>query len=141
MMRISWRRSGKWSPATSAYFTDEAYLLQRAKNNRLLGLSSLKRWFVDKYKLPPTHALFVGQTEADLRLEIYEDLVARQADLRAQLQAFRRDDGQAYNALMDQLNAVNESLGEQAEDYDAAAEQWERDLDAGLTPDFKNRKG
>lgn len=81
------------------------------------------------------------QSEADLRLEIYEDLVGRQADLRAQLQAFRGNGGQAYNALMDEINAVNASLGERAEDFDAEAERWERDLDAGLTPDFKRRKG
>lgn len=89
-----------------------------------------------KYNLPPNHALFTSQSPAELHLEIYEDLVARQDSLRHTLE---HGDPKIRRTVMDELNAVNESLGEQREDFDPVTAKWEADLEAGNIPDLTQR--
>jgi hypothetical protein len=115
-------------------FGSVSQLKQRAKSSHLSGELLLKRWFVNKYKLPPSHELFTGQSEAELMQEFYEDLWVRRDEIHAQIDG--ADDLKYRSALYEQLNGINRALGEPEEHYDEFFEQLERDFNEGRTPDF-----
>lgn len=124
-------------------FSDSARLRKAAKANHASGLSALKRWWVGKYKLPPTHPLFEGQSMAALTLEMFEDLYVRREEIKRDL----KDVSSAKERLelMDALQKLDEALGERDEATDPngpmvtgdpLVDRWERELAAGRMPDL-----
>ena len=97
------------------------------------GLGSLRRWWANKYSLPPNHELFESQSIADLNLEMFEDLIGRKRELEAELEA-----GETKNtgALLRALNEINRALGEAETGGDPLVDKWERELAEGKIPDL-----
>ena len=113
---------------------------QQAKRNVDSGLAGLKRWWTNKYKLPPDHKLFTEQSMAALNLEMFEDLWLREAELAERASS---DEGMVLNEVQAQLQEIRRALGI-LEDFgvakvtgtDPLVDQWERDIAAGRTPDL-----
>lgn len=80
---------------------------------------ALRRWWVEKYRLPWTHELFQNAIPFDLMVEYYEDLF--EEDPHAQLDSLRGDDGEI----------VIDDTG------DPLFDKWERELAKGLEPDLE----
>lgn len=109
---------------------------QRAEREVESGLSSLKRWWSGKYKLPPNHALFLEQSVAELNQEMIEDLLVRKRELLAAL----ADEDQSIKEqqeLSRQLRAVLAALGDPIDTGDELVDQWEQDLEEGRVPDLE----
>lgn len=69
---------------------------------------------------------------ADLTREMYEDMLVRRNELRAALE----EGGREVPQILDQINAINQALGEKPEHYDPLADKWEREIEQGLIPDL-----
>jgi len=81
--------------------------------------------------------MFLGQTEAELRLEMFEDLLERREEILEQLhqeavapreRADLREKLQSIDAVFDRDKS---DLGE-----DPLIDKWEREIAEGKTPDF-----
>jgi hypothetical protein len=84
--------------------------------------------------LPPNHPLCISQSEAEIAIEFYEDLWVRKRSLDHQLEDASGSD---YYQLKRQLRGVHSALGLPVEiDYDPLIDKWERELEAGITPDL-----
>jgi len=66
-------------------FTDGERVKAEARRNALRGISQIKRWWSQKYNLPPNHPLCEGRSMADLTREMYEDLFVRRQELPDQI--------------------------------------------------------
>ena len=119
------------------YFTDLGRIKRTAKENMETGLAVLKRWWTNKYKLPPNHDLFLDQSESDLSLEMFEDWMLRKRDLEATL-TDRADmlSSEQSREMQRELDGINEALGESAFVVDDLIDKWERELNEGKTPDL-----
>jgi hypothetical protein len=117
-------------------FSAEDNLLAKAKENVKIGFGQLKRWWTKKYKLPANHELFVNQSEAELALEMFEDMLLRKQEILDELETA---DTKHSNELYQQLNALNVALGEAEVVQDDLVERWEKELEQGITPDLNAR--
>jgi len=119
---------------TRPFFSDTSRLRKEAKNNLESGTLQLKRWWVDKYNLPPTHDLFIGQSIAELTLEMYEDLFSQRETLRENIhQVTKYQDEQD---ILEKINNINEILGEPNDVVDEVIDKWERELLEGKIPNL-----
>lgn len=118
---------------------DMMRLKRKAKQNLELGLARLRRWWSNKYKLPPNSPLFMEQTQAELQLEMFEDLMVRREELRQRLRDGETE-GQA-SKILEQINAINKALEDEVEVQDDLIDQWERDLAEGRIPDLDAMPG
>lgn len=110
---------------------------------------SLSRWFEGKYHLPATHRLYLSCSEAEHAIDQYGDVFARREEIAAMLDEVTKARGgdmdaqKARNAqrrtLIERLNVLNAALDEPPYDDDPLLSQWDRDLEAGRTPDFGRR--
>lgn len=117
-------------------FSDLERIKKAAKDNVQNNKAGLKRWWSNKYKLPPNHRLFTEQSIADLNLEMYEDWMLRREDLMEMLESGDYDDQSAIRKEIDQLN---KAIGDDAENMvaeDDLIEKWERQLETGEIPDL-----
>lgn len=91
-----------------------------AKNNvrKPSIITSLRRWWTDKYKLPWTPSNVGDFTVLDLLTEFYEDLF--EEDKQALYEASKNEDGEL----------VFESTG------DDLIDKWEREIAMGIEPDL-----
>jgi len=96
----------------------------------------LKKWWTNKYKLPANHDLFVGQSESELALEMFEDMLLRKQEILDDLET---SDSKNANELYRQLNALNAALGEGEVVQDDLVDRWEKELEQGITPDLNER--
>lgn len=81
--------------------------------------TSLRRWWVEKYKLPWTHESAQNSTLDELLVEYYEDL-------------FEKNPSAARKALSD---SSGEFFFE--DDEDPLIQKWENELKRGLIPDLE----
>ena len=121
-------------------FSDSERIREAAKRNVQTGLAQLKRWWIQKYKLPTTHRLFQEQSWAALNLELTEDLWIREQELCEQAQ---QHEGSALNEVLDQLQTVRKALGlildfgsARITGSDPLVDKWERELAEGRDPDL-----
>jgi hypothetical protein len=96
------------------------------------GLAQVERWWSRKYNLPPNHPLLLGRSMAELTREMFEDMLLKRQELRELL----GKSGTDAQHVLEQINAINEVLGERPDNHDPLAEKWERELEQGLVPDF-----
>lgn len=108
---------------------------QEAKDNVDNGNAALKRWWSDKYKLPPNHRLFLDQSIADLNLERFEDYLLRREELKEQLDEDNIDHDYA-TAIRKEIAELDKILGEESVVEDDIVDKWERQLEAGEIPDW-----
>jgi tRNA pseudouridine-54 N-methylase len=85
-----------------------------------------------KYGLPPTHSAFLDANVAELQLEMLQDLLARRKELWVMLD----EKGADVDAIMEQVNNINEIFGDKVESYDPLIDKWERELAEGKIPDL-----
>ena len=82
--------------------------------------------------------MFENQSEAELRLEMFEDLLVRREKIREQLETYLETGERAI--LKEQLQDINEVFGTEGElGEDDLIDDWERDLEAGRTPDLDKK--
>jgi hypothetical protein len=126
-------------------FFDSARLKEKAKENVESGFSTLKRWWSDKYNLPPNHTLFLGQSKAALMLELYEDLHQRKKEITRDLESAntRMEERVRLGEALRGVNAILEGDGKEDDDPNAPVvtgdplvDRWERELAEGKTPDL-----
>lgn len=129
----------RW-PHTRLRFSDSERIREEAKRNVQAGFAQLKRWWVQKYKLPPNHELFLGQSMAALNLEMTEDLWLREQELSEKV---REEEGSALNEVLRQLHDVRKALGivldfatPRMSGSDALVDKWEAEIAAGRDPDL-----
>ena len=110
---------------------------RRAEREVKGGIAGLRRWWSQKYKLPPNHPLFLEQSVAELNQEMVEDLLIRKREVEAELENedTRMSERQE---LSRQLRALNEALGEPPETGDELIDQWEKDLEEGRVPNLED---
>lgn len=82
-------------------------------------MTSLRRWWVQKYTRPWTHRLFQEADAFDLLVEFYEDLFDKYP--AEALKAAKNEDGEI---VFDDVD-------------DPLIQKWEEELAAGLTPDLE----
>lgn len=116
-------------------FSDGRRIREEAQRNASTGLSHLKRWWSDRYKLPPTHHLFTSQSQSEILLEMYEDLETQRLSIESQLESGDVG-GETRTRLMEQLNIINKSLCIEAP-QDDLWDEWESELAAGRVPDLE----
>ena len=90
------------------------------------------RWWSRKYKLPRNHPLCTSRTEAELLLEMYEDMVDRRDELHARL----GEPGVEADEVMRQINGINEVFEVEEEVYDPLVAKWEQEILEGKVPDL-----
>lgn len=75
---------------------------------------------------------------AELNLEFFEELMAQRKEILEELndEDTRSED---VDRLFKALNSINKVLGLPEEVRDDLIEEWERDLEAGRTPDLNKR--
>ena len=117
----------------SPIFSDGERLKRTAHKSLDDSSVQIKRWWSERYKLPPNHELFTSVSLAEHTLEMYEDLMFRREEIRRSLDEHDGD----QKILMEQLVLINRALGEAVEHEDDLFEQWERDLEAGRVPDLE----
>lgn len=120
----------------SPSFSDGNRLRARAQKSLDDGEAQIKRWWSNKYNLPPNHELFMGMSFAEHTQEMYEDLLFRREEIQRSLE----DNDGDQKILMKQLALLNKALGD-AESEDDLFDQWERDLEEGRIPDLDARPG
>lgn len=116
----------------SRTFSDGERLKARAKKSLDDGMVQIKRWWAERYKLPPNHQLFTSRSLAEHMQDMYEDLIYRRDEIERNLNEGEGDS----KTQMRQLSVINRVLGEAEEEQDDLFDQWERDLEAGLIPDL-----
>lgn len=114
-------------------FGDIDRLKRAARDAVGTGFATIKRWWINKYQLPTTHALFGEQTLADLTQELYEDLYQERINLLAKLE----EGTHGAKELEERLNEINKILGEDYYAGDALVDKWEKELEEGLTPNLE----
>lgn len=96
---------------------------------------SIRRWWVDKYKLPPNHALFLERPPAYWLEEMYEDY----AEERQGLIEVSKDPDIDMSRLHKMLDQLEIALGLKAKGQfsdDPVIERWEKHLmETGRFPD------
>jgi hypothetical protein len=116
---------------------DTENLKAKAISNMDLGMTQIKQWWSNKYKLPPNHELFLNQSMAEHTQEMYEDALYRRREIKAEL-----EDGDGDSSvLLKQLNALNKLLGEEQEVQDDLFEKWEQQVARGEIPDLDEMPG
>ena len=113
-------------------------MLARAKKNLDKGLTQIKRWWTERYKLPPNHELFMCQSVAEVTQDMYEDLLFQKEEVEQDLENAR---GGSADVLLNRLNAINRVLGLECQVQDDLFDQWERDLEEGRVPDLEAKPG
>ena len=124
-----------------ACFSDLERIKKRAKRNVETGATRLEHWFIQKYKLPASHALFRRRSQAELLTEMFEDLWRQKAEIESRLlEADAHERGKLITALGTLRQILEADREEEVEGFvptgDPLADQWERDLLAGRDPDL-----
>lgn len=114
-------------------FGNTERLKRTARFNVGKGRHHLKGWWIQKYNRPPTDSLFTLQSEAELMLEMYEDLYAKRDELEARLESGDADNQQQ---CMRRIVDINKVLGEGVVAEDDVIDEWEADIAAGRMPDL-----
>lgn len=99
----------------------------------------VKRWWVSKYKLPPSDPRFQGQTFPELLLEWAEDRLYRRKQLIEEMELAQEGEIEIdMTAAHKELAVLNKALGyPDAAPQDDLWDQWEKDLAEGRTPDLE----
>lgn len=121
----------------SPSFSDGERLKARAQKSLDDGMVQIKRWWTERYKLPPNHELFTTLSLAEHMQDMYEDLMFRREEIQHSLE---EGDGD-QKTLLQQLTIVNKALGDKQESEDDLFDQWERDLEEGRIPDLDAMPG
>lgn len=115
----------------SLSFTDTDLLKRKAKSALNDGSANIRNWWMRKYEMPPTHDLFVAQTQAALLQEMFEDLYRKRAEVEKDLdESLENREG-----LLKQLQGLNKALDEE-QDSDDLFDEWEEALARGEIPDL-----
>ena len=119
---------------TRPRFSDPKLIKRAAERNVQTTFAQLKRWWVQKYKLPSSHDLFQNQSMPELLLEWYEDLYDEKLDLETSLQEGMGDDADTMRRLAE----IQKTLGDDniVTTGDPLVDHWEAELRAGRTPDL-----
>jgi len=121
------------------HFSDSKRIHREARKNVDRGTASLRRWWANKYKLPPNHPLFLNQNVTDLNQEMLEDLMLQKLDIEKELEDGEPSERRTRNdILMEQLSNLNRALGESDSTLvdDDLATYWDEQLEQGEDPDL-----
>jgi hypothetical protein len=108
-----------------------ARLRAQAKRNLRTNDYRIRKWWVEKYKRPANDALFMGRSWPEWQVEMFEDMLAQRellADRVARGEVASKDG-------MEVLEGLNKILGD-SRVVDPLIDKWERELDAGKTPNL-----
>jgi hypothetical protein len=98
-------------------------------------LARLKRWWSRKYNRPPNDPMFVSQTEPELRLEMFEDLLVQREEILDKLE--EAGDLRERADLHERLQEINKVFDYKTDmGEDDLIDEWERDLEEGRVPDL-----
>lgn len=87
--------------------------------------------------MPPTHPLFVEQSIAELRLEMFEDTLVQREKI---LDKLKSATGAERIELRDRLSEINKMFEYEADQgEDDLIDEWENDLAEGRIPDLNKR--
>jgi len=119
----------------SLTFSGGDHIRSKAKGNLETWETQVRRWWTERYNLPPNHELFQSLSIAEHTLDMYEDLYFKKEEVERALTGRGGGDKQS---LMEQLSALNRALGlsAKAESEDELVDQWERDIEEGRVPDL-----
>lgn len=82
--------------------------------------------------------MFVGQTAAELQLEMFEDLLSQREEILEQLDAVT--EAQERGNLRERLHGINKVFGYALDQgQDDLIDEWERDLAEGRVPDLTKK--
>lgn len=119
-------------------FSDTRRLQKLAEKNLERGHARLRRWWSRKYNRPPNDPMFEDQAEAELQLEMFEDLLLQREriieKLRTHLDPRERLDLKERLQEIDEVFDYKVELGE-----DELIDEWEKDIEAGRTPDLTRK--
>jgi len=107
-------------------------LKEAAKRELDNGMASIKKWWSEKYNLPPTHQLFVGHSLTEHMQAMYEDLMLQRKEAQQSLE----ESSENTEMLLKRINNINKVLGDPTEVSDPLFDKWERELDMGIVPDL-----
>lgn len=80
--------------------------------------------------------MFVGQTVAELELEMFEDLLLQREEIMEKLDEHGHDQGERAE-MRERLAEINEVFGIELDvGEDALIDEWERQIAQGEVPDF-----
>ena len=113
-------------------FSDGTRLKQAAQENLNNGMAGIKKWWSDKYNLPPTHQLFLGYSISEHIQDMFEDLMLKRKEARQSLE----EDSENSEMYLKQINNINRVLGDSIEIGDPLIDKWEREIEAGIIPDL-----
>ena len=118
-------------------FSDIKVLREIARHEVMEGMGKLKNWWSKKYSLPCNHELFLTRSIGSLSIEMYSDLYIKRDELEDSLKELS---GKEADLVVKQINDINASL-EDGEYFttDPLIDKWEKELEAGLTPDLSER--
>lgn len=118
-------------------FTDVSRLKRSAKRTVEDDRFNLERWWSKKYSRPPNDPLFLEKSEAYWLRDMFTDVYDRKTDLEEQL-ASDTLKFEERRSISTKLRAIYKALGEHDETVgeDSLIDKWERELDAGITPDL-----
>ena len=112
-------------------FSDIGTTKELANKNVSTGVAGLRHWWINKYRMPATHALFQQQSIAELNLEYYEDLYLRKHELEQEI-----NKGSDTKGLHSALAEINKALGDESASDDPLIDRWEEQIARGEIPDL-----
>lgn len=116
-------------------FSDLERIKRTARDNAKHGMAGLRRWWSNKYKLPPNHELFLGQSVSELNMEMYEDWILRIEELTEILES--GDPLYDHSVIQKEIDQLRKALGDEPEVYDDLIDKWEQQLENGEIPDLE----
>lgn len=96
-------------------------------------MTGIKKWWSEKYHLPPTHPLFLGYSISEHIQDMYEDLMLKRKEAYQSLE----EDSKNSEMYLKQINNINKVLGDPIEVSDPLIDKWEREIEAGIIPDLE----
>lgn len=117
----------------SNFFGSMERLKSQARKNVETGDYILRKWWVDKYKIPTNSPLFQSRSWAEWQIEMFEDMFTRRDELKEKL-----EDGELDSKVaMPILNSLNKALDGEEFVLDEKVDEWEKELAEGKIPNLE----
>lgn len=113
---------------------------ERAKTRRGTLKQVLETWFVQKYRLPASHPLFIGRPLTSHLREYYEDKLDMRDDIEHRLKTESGLNHTQRVRMLETLKAIDGLLGsmdaQESKSQDPLASFWEAQIARGEEPDL-----
>lgn len=100
----------------------------------------MEKWFINKYKLPPNHPLFVDQPIAIHLRSFYEDQLDEKdlIELRLKEEHIQITERTKLTSILREINDlfISESESKSVVGKDLLAEYWEKQMENGEEPNL-----